>query len=90
MIELSIERVMSMTKERRNALMTLAIALIFSAIQLSRSPQDITTYRKVLSLALPFVAIIFALSEKNALLRWSLVVIETLLFFIMLFIALHT
>ncbi|MCI7239852.1 hypothetical protein [Aerococcus suis] len=75
-----------MTKQQRNALMILALTLIWSGIHLTRTPEEITIYQSVLSLLLPIIGIIFALNIMIPKWRWTLIGIYTIIFLIMLFI----
>lgn len=76
-----------MTKIRRNALMMVALTLIYSGLQLSRPIAHITVYNTILSLVIPVIGIIFALNEKNNAWRWSLISINFILWLLMVYLA---
>lgn len=79
-----------MTKIRRNALMMLALTLIYSTLQFSRPLAEINGLNITISLLLPVIGIIYALNEKANNWRWPLIIIHTLLFLLMLFIAINS
>jgi hypothetical protein len=76
-----------MNKIRQNALMMLALTLMYAGLQIARPAADIAWTNVTLSILIPIIAMIFAFNEKDNKWRWSLIVIETILLIIMISMA---
>lgn len=74
-----------MTKQRRNALMMLALTLIYSGLQFSRPTLNVLNITT--SLLIPVAAIIFALNLKDPRWRWPLITLEALALLLMIVFA---
>lgn len=76
-----------MIKTKQNALMMLALTLIYTGLQIARPVTDMSWTNIALSILIPIIAIIFAFNIKENRWRWSLVTIETILLIIMISMA---
>lgn len=76
-----------MIKTKQNALMMLALTLIYTGLQIARPATDMSWTNISLSILIPIVAIIFAFNITENRWRWSLVTVETLLLIIMISMA---
>ncbi|WP_198434857.1 TraX protein [Aerococcus urinae] len=75
-----------MNKSRRQALLMTALSLIYATYQLQKPADQLTGYHLFLGHSIPIVATIFALNEKKAGLKWTLVAINLILLAIMVYV----
>ncbi|MGX7348519.1 TraX protein [Aerococcus vaginalis] len=76
-----------MTTEKRQALLFFALSLLFASLQLWRDSSTVTWWNHLLSIALPIVAMVFALNVKESKWRWSLIGLEIVLTLLMIWLA---
>ncbi|MGY0837002.1 TraX protein [Aerococcus urinaeequi] len=76
-----------MNKIRQNALMMLALTFIYAGLQIARPATELAWTNITLSIIIPIIAMIFAFNEKDNKWRWSLITIETILFIVMIAMA---
>lgn len=74
-----------MNKRRRNAVMITALSLLFGSLQLAKSIEQLTIYSLILSLIIPVIGVIFALNETDKKWRWSLIILNIIVFIMMAF-----
>lgn len=76
-----------MTIQKRQALLFFALSLLFASLQLWRDYSTVTWWNHLLSIALPIVAMVFALNVKESKWRWSLIGLEIVLTLLMVWLA---
>lgn len=76
-----------MTIQKRQALLFFALSLLFASLQLWRDYSPVTWWNHLLSIALPIVAMVFALNVKESKWRWSLIGLEIVLTLLMVWLA---